>query len=118
MFIPFRQKGHIVDTNPLKKKLDVRAIQAQYLRALGPDLLLVWKTDRKKIATMRGNEFILSQHTRKSKQNEKSLFEQATDLPRNDNTAYDYWYADWILHSTNTRGKARKVGNQRKLAKK
>lgn len=34
-FLPLEQKDHVVNTQPMKKKLDVRAIQAQYLRAVG-----------------------------------------------------------------------------------
>lgn len=90
----FGQLGHIVNTAPLKKKFDVRDIQALYLRVLGPDLLLVWKTERKSLKTIRAKEFILSQHTPKPKANKKSLFEQAPCMPKFDNTTYENWYAN------------------------
>lgn len=113
VFMPFGQHGHIVNTAPMKKKLDARAIQAQYLRALGPDLLLVWKSESKTIATIRAKEFILSQNTPKERATHKRLFEQAAELPTLFNNAYDSWYSDCILHPTNAREKARKVGKKR-----
>lgn len=118
MFLPFGQKGNIVNTAPLMKKLDVRAIQAQYLRALGPDLLLVWKTESKAVATIRAKEFIPSQHTPRPKESPKSLFEQPHAMTNIDNSDYDAWYPDSIVHPTNTRSKVQKVGNMRVPRKK
>lgn len=75
VFMPFGQKRHILDTTPFKNKLDVRAIQEKYLRVLGPDLLLVQKSDSKRVATIRAKEFVLSQHTPKTRQKKMKRFE-------------------------------------------
>lgn len=97
----------------MKKKMDVRSIQSQNLTALGPDLLLVWKSKNKVISIIRSKEFILAQHTTKEKSNKKSLFEQAAELLKVDNTTHDSWYSDWILQLTNTHEKVRKVEKRR-----
>lgn len=103
--MPFGQHGHIFNTASLKKRLDFQEVHAQYLIAIGPDPLLVWKSERKTIATIGAKEFILSQYQPQEKLPKESLFEQAAKIPIVDNTAYDSWYADWILHPFNTQEK-------------
>lgn len=84
VFLPFGQRRHIVSTQPLKKKLDVKAIQAQHLRASGPDLLLVYKTDIKQVSTARANELILSRYNEITK-SRPTVFEKEKPTQKAEN---------------------------------
>lgn len=59
-FLPFGQAGFIVNTDKLKKKLEHRAIPANYLRCAAKDTYKVFRQDKKSITTVRHDEFVLT----------------------------------------------------------
>lgn len=65
------------------------------------------------MATRREKEFTLAQNVLKTRIKREILLKKAQDLSQIDNSKYNSWYADWILHPTNDRVQIRKVGNKR-----
>lgn len=58
-FLPFGQSGWIINTAKHKKKLEDRAIPANYLRRLSKDTYQVYRRDKNSITSVRQNEFVL-----------------------------------------------------------
>lgn len=59
-FLPYGQPGFIVDTTKFKKKLQPRAVQANYSRCLSTDTYQVYKQDKRRITSIRHSEFVLT----------------------------------------------------------
>lgn len=77
-FLPCGQAGFIVDTLKLHKKLDNRAVRANYIRCLTKDTYQIFRRDKMKVSTIRMSEFII---TPKGKQQERSA-NDSTSAPK------------------------------------
>lgn len=59
LFLPYGQAGFIVNTAKFKKKLEDRAVPANYLRCLSKDTYQVFRRGKMNITTIRESEFAI-----------------------------------------------------------
>ena len=89
-FLPFGQPGFIVDTMKFKKKLQDRAVPANYVRCLSKDTYQVYRRDKRNITTIRQSEFVLTLEQISKNDKPANIPQQAHDeRPADANTQND-----------------------------